>query len=253
MKGLTLAIVGIALTGVIGLQRPQLQQLSRGNERPKEVLLQEEALWQVRLNLFQQMPAFGLDNVFADYLYLDFIQYFGDTPARKQTGSSLVPTFFTGVVDRDPRFLSAYYSFSVANSIYAGRPDLTVSTIEKGLPFISPHQRFAHTVWIYKGTDELLFLGRNKDAQHSYEMAAKWASNHDDPVSQGSAKRSRETAAFLATNPNSKRARAGAWFSILEKALDRETQQFALSQIRSLGGQVLEKDGSLTLKLPKEN
>jgi hypothetical protein len=96
----------------------------------------------------------------------------------------------------------------------------------------------AYFVWLYKGVDEILFLGNAQAAKHSYEMAAQWASLQSTSLSQQIAGQARQTAQFLAHNPNSKRVRASAWATILGNARDDRTRQLALREIQKLGGEV---------------
>jgi hypothetical protein len=67
---------------------------------------------------------------------------------------------------------------------------------------------------------------------------------------QAIAARSRQTAQFLATNPDSRRARVGAWYNILTNAIDDRTRQFAAKQIQALGGTIIQKNGAFQVKLP---
>ena len=126
--------------------------------------------------------------------------------------------------------------------------------IEQGLKSISPETSpLSYYLWIYKGVDEMLFLGDTKAAKYSYEMAAKWAETYNDPASQGRAADARQTADLLAKNPNSKIARIGAWTMVLSSAPDEKTQQRAISQIKALGGEIIiTPEGRLNVKVPKD-
>ena len=79
---------------------------------------------QVSLKTQKLIPTFGFNNLRADLTYLQFVQYFGDQKARKQTGYTLVPSYFDNVVNYDPNFTQANLSLSVANSMYAGQPEM---------------------------------------------------------------------------------------------------------------------------------
>lgn len=120
--------------------------------------VQEEQSTKIWLVTQKNIPSFGFDNLIADWNFLNYIQYFGDEPAREKTGYSLVTDFFEEIVNRDPRFIQAYLQLSTANSIYAGRPDKTVTFLNQILQFISPEtSSLASFIWIYKGIDEILF------------------------------------------------------------------------------------------------
>lgn len=244
------AIASLCAVAIVSLQLPKLN--SQQQQTDKAEYLKQEELERLRLTFIKKMPSFGFNNLLADWVYLNFIQYFGDTSARQQTGYSLSPEYFEIVVQHNPRFINAYFSLSPATSIYAGRPDRSVALIEQGLQSIDPKiEPKAYLLWLYKGVDELLFLGDSKAARRSYQMAAEWASTFTN--NPQIAARVRETAQFLAKNPQSVQARIGAWTMILSNARDDATRQIAILNIQKLGGEVtITSDGMLQIKTPVE-
>ena len=235
------------LVGIIFLQNLHLNKV---NAAKIANYSREEQSAKVILDAQKNMPSFGFKNLVANWNFLKFIQYFGDGEARQQTGYSLIPDYFEIMVKQDPRFIKAYISLSSANSIYAAQPDKSVTLMNEVLKSISPDiSPLAHYIWIYKGVDEILFLGDLKAAQHSYEMAAKWASLQGEEVT---AARARETAQFLANNPDSKKAQISAWTTILSNARDEKTQQRAIEEIKALGAQIkITPQGEMQIKLPE--
>jgi hypothetical protein len=247
----------VAAVGVIHFQITRLTALSSQNSQSQsksEHLAEEQAI-QYNLRTWQKTPRFGFDNLVANWTFLNFIQYFGDDTARKSTGYTVTPEFFKVIVKRDPLFLGMYPYLSPSVTLFAGQPQQTVMLIEQGIKAIpSQLQPEAYFLWQAKGTDELLFLGRNDAAQNSYEQAANWASRSSDPQIQAIADRSRQTARFLASNPDSRRARVASWFNILTNAIDDSTRQFAVQQITALGGKIsVAENGALQVKLPKQD
>ncbi len=253
---LPILIVLLAGGGIVRLQVNRLAQLEARANQPqtKAEYLREEAQTLSGLKLLAKVPSLGFDNLIADWSFLSFIQYFGDDKARPQTGYKVSPEFFKLAVDRDPRFLGMYSYLSAGVTLYAGKPQETVRLLQQGAAAMPPAmQPDAYFLWQAKGTDELLFLGRSADARKSYETAAKWASQSPKPELQAIAARSRRTAQFLASNPDSRRARVGSWFNILTNAIDDPTRQFALHQITVLGGKISVQNGALQVKLPKKD
>jgi hypothetical protein len=253
-----LPICTVLLTGggIVWLQVSRLAQLEARANQPqtKAEYLREEQQTHAGLQFLAKVPALGFDNLIADWSFLSFIQYFGDDKARPQTGYKVTPEFFKLAVARDPRFLGMYSYLSAGVTLYAGKPQETVRLLQQGTQSIPPAmQPDAYFLWQAKGTDELLFLGRSSDAQKSYETAAAWASQSPTADLQAIAARSRRTAQFLASNPDSRRARVGSWFNILTNAIDDPTRQFALRQIKALGGTIQIQNGALQVKLPKED
>jgi hypothetical protein len=248
----TPTVICLCATALISLQLPKLN--AQKQQTDKAEYLKQEELEKLRLSLIKKIPTFGFNNLLADWVFLNFMQYFGDGLARQQTGYSLSPDYFEIVVDRDPRFINAYLYLSPATSLFAGRPDRSVALFEKGLQSISPETApKAYFLWLYKGIDELLFLGDYQAAQRSYKIAAQWASISQEKNSDKVAARARETAQFLVKNPRSVQARIGAWVTVLSNAHDNATRELAIQNIKKLGGKVtITPDGTLQIKGPVE-
>ncbi len=251
----TIAIIALSLTGIIWLQLSRIQPQST-TLTPTEYQ-QKEQLEKLQLDVFKGLPALGFDNLLADWLYLRFIQYFGDGEARKQTGYALSANYLELVAERDPLFIDALLKLAGATSIFAGEPKKTITALEKSLVLV-PAKLDApvyppYYLWLYKGIDELLFLGDTKAAQKSYTMASNWAQTYDDEVSQSLAARTKDTVKFLQKNPKSKIAQIGAWSMVLSSTADVKTQQRALQEIQALGGKILvSPEGQISIVVPKE-
>lgn len=242
----------LSLVGVISLQQKQVQVITENLDRNYK---QEEDKEKVALELQKKMPRLGFDNLFADWNYLQFIQYFGDTPAREEVGYTLVPEYFEAIVKDDPRFVQALLTLSTANTLYGVSPVTTVKLLNEAVSQIKPEDNpMSPYLWSYKGVDEMLFLGESQEAQKSYETAAEWALRTNDPDKEAVAQRNRETAEFLATNPDSKKARVSAWMFILAGGINEETQKLAIMEIRALGGKFsLTEEGMLKVEFPEED
>lgn len=248
-----LVIVGGICT-IISLQIPKLNSLKvTTQEVLPETWQQEEKLIKSRLATWQQIPTFGFDNLFADWVFIEFLEYFGDEEARQVTGYKLSPDYFQVVVDKDPRFRQAYLFLFVSNVMYAGMPERSLDLIEQGLQSMTPEiPDRSYFIWRNKGATELLFLNDSQAAQESYAKAAEWASTYPDNISQNVASLSRRTAEFLATNPDSKPAQISSWLGVLETAVDEKTRTKAIQRIKELGGKIeINPDGSVKVQLPQ--
>lgn len=247
-----LLLATIFASGVVTLQKSQLK--TEETKLTKAEYLQQDKARLASLNALKSIPSFGFDNLLADWTYLQFLDYFGDSEARETVGYSLSPEYFEAVVDRDPRFVRAYFHLSPATSIFAGKADRSVALLEQGLKFLSPEiHEDAYYLWIYKGIDENLFLGDTKAAQKSYETAAEWAEKTDTPRAKSSAINARQTAQFLAQDPDSVVAQIGAWTMVLTSTSDEKTIQKAIQNIERLGGQVIATgNGEISVQLPPE-
>jgi hypothetical protein len=238
--------VGVFLALTATLQWQRLEQHRQQAETAPETVERLEMLQASQLNLLKKTPAFGFDNLLADWTFLQFLQYFGDEPARQQTGYRLSPEFFEVIVKNDPLYTLYYLFLSASSSIYAADPGRSVLLMEEGLQSMTPEIPIdSFIVWRYKAIDELLFLGDGEAARQSYLKAAEWAEQSSHPEAAEVARLSRESAEFLANNPTSKSARINAWVNVLLNAVDGSTQQLAIQKIEELGGTITIENGEL--------
>jgi len=249
----TLGLASLLLVcglGIARLQQPKLQVLS-GSDLDTRDYEQEINKQDIKVNLLKNLPAFGFDNLFADWGMLQFIQYYGDEEARTQTGYHLSPDYLEIIVNNDPRFTLAYMIISPASSINAGRPDRTVSLMDRGLKSLTPDIAKAYYVWLYKGVDELLFLGYIPEAKKSYSMAEDWANRAGNEFITSLA---RDTVQFLSTKPDSRKAQVGAWFMVYANVPDKETKALAKRNIERLGGKLIfHENGRVQAIAPKND
>jgi hypothetical protein len=252
----TSAVAVLSLVAVCLLQVPQLNKLIDSPKTASLASLSEETqVEKSRLNILKHLPAFGFDNLIADWTFINFLQYFGDDEAREKTGYRLSPEFFEVIIKKDPRFLQVYPFLSASTSIYSAMPERSVELMNQGLKSVSPQvPQNSYYIWRYKALDELLFLGDAKAAQNSFATAAQWASKYSDEQSQQVAAISRRTAEYLARNPQSKSAQIAAWTMVFNQAVDDTTRKLATKKIESLGGKIVkDKQGKLQIIMPKDD
>jgi hypothetical protein len=245
----------LCILGVSSLQFPRMRKLTRTQQViSKELLESEIKSEKTRLDFIKKVPTFGYNNLIADWIYLDFLQYFGDDKIRAKSGYSLSPEYFEIILKHDPRFQLAYLSLSTSTSMYAGMPERSISITEEGLKHLSPWlPDRSYYIWRYKAIDELLFLGNSQAARKSFESAADWASQHTDVESKLSARVSQGTAQFLDRNPNSKYAQISAWGMVLENGVDQSSRKRAVSAIQKLGGEVISTPQGNKIKFPQKD
>ena len=245
-------IVG-AFAVIVYLQVPQLASLKRqGANLSKAQLQQAEADLKTQLLIAKTLPTFVFDNIIADWHFINFVQYFGDTEVRSQAGYGAAMEYFDVMLDRDPRFLYAYFYLSSTGSLYAGQPEKSVSLMNGGLKSLSPKvPDRGYYIWRLKAVDELLFLGKVPDARNSMLTAANWARQSSTAEGQNVARLSQGTAAYLARNPNSKQAQFDAWNMVLGAAVDDFVIKRAIVGIRSTGGKVtISPSGEFKVEAP---
>ncbi|RUR77884.1 hypothetical protein PCC6912_37650 [Chlorogloeopsis fritschii PCC 6912] len=238
------------------LQYPRLQHFIAIKQNASlETLEKEINIEKTRLNILKKTPSFGYDNLIANWVYLNFLQYFGDEEGRAKTGYSLSPEYFEVILKRDPRFLQAYLGLSISTSMYSAMPERSIGLMEEGLKSLSPKvPHRAYYVWRYKGIDELLFLGNAQASEQSFTEAASWASKYTDEESKRIAYFSYKTADFLHKKPNSKYAQISTWVMVLNNQVDEKARKRVIREIEALGGEIIKNDdGTIRIKLPEKD
>jgi len=258
MRSVRLAInigaIAAFLATTLALQIPRLHQKLVGQTLESD--LKDLEREKTRLQILNQLPAGGLgfNNLIADFVYLQYLQYFGDDIARQKhkTGFGLSPDYFQIIIKRDPRHVYSYLFMSTGVSMFAAQPRKAIELYKLGLPFISPETQYdAYTVWRRKALDEFLFLGDSASARQSYLKAAEYADRATFPPdalpeTKFVAQASRDSAEFLRKDPNSKPARIAAWTTVLQGAVDKKTAQIAVNELDQLGMKVIiDSNGAL--------
>jgi hypothetical protein len=216
---------------IITLQSDRYKQVAEQVAKPNYLQQEEKSL--TALNLRKIIPTFGFDNLVADSIYLEFIQYFGDETARKETGYSLVSEYFTIIADRDSQFVEAYVTLSAANSMYAGKADRTVEFMNQILQKTPNQTQDLHLIWSLKAMDETIFLGDIQTARHSYQQAATSALQQYS-ASSNVVIFNQEKARFLATNPDPTLAQITAWNSVLPHVIKESERKIIRDRLQVL-------------------
>ncbi|PZO40321.1 MAG: hypothetical protein DCF17_12040 [Shackletoniella antarctica] len=248
------ALFAALLLGLAVSQRQWLATLQDRSTAAQSYERQDQAT-AATLALAQKLPTFGFDNLVADWFFLQFLQYFGDTEVRAVAGYDLSPEFFKVVIPNDPYYRMFYLFLSGSTSNFAAQPEQSVAIIAQGLERLTPTlPNDSFYVWRYKGVDELLYLADGEAAQQSFQAAADWARQSSHPDAEFIAANSQGTADFLALNPVSKQAQANAWASVLANAFDDATRQRAINRIEELGGTVtISESGGISLQMPPDD
>ena len=246
-----MTIAAAAITGIIKLQQPQLQQLSARDVASPEDQRQES----LNLSLMNRSPSFGLDNILADWAFLNFVQYDGDTATRKAVGYPLAPKYFEMITRLDPRFVDSYVFLSSIMSYQMGMPKEAIALMDRGTSALTPkdHPR-AFLVWRLKGLDQLLMANDLDASQFSYDQAGDWALASSDASVRAVGPIFKQTAEFIRTDPNNKTVLLWSWSAIYDQAVvtrDEVTQARAREMLLKIGA-IERKDekGSVYFSLP---
>ncbi|NEQ40227.1 MAG: hypothetical protein F6K40_29875 [Okeania sp. SIO3I5] len=234
-----LAVPITALVGIISLQvfwPPEDSPLKEKVVLDSTDAVLAEQKKALQLNLLKASPTFGFDNLIADWVFLQFLQYFGDDAARNETGFSLSEDYFDIITRLDPRWVDIYLFLSNSLSIYEAKPKVAIEYMTRGTNVLSPEiDPKAWQVWRFKGMDQLLLAGDIPGAIRSHEMAAEWT---DNTSYQEFSSLFRNTAEFLKTDPDSKLIKFNAWLWVYYQTRDSRVQERAQQEIIKLGGKV---------------
>lgn len=247
---LPLSLGTICILAIANLQSSEKTKLLETTQSKNTYLQQEEGL-RLKLSLLQKTPAFGFDNLVADWTMLQFLQYFGDGEARDITGYSLCADYLDIIVENDPLFSRAYTIISPASSMFAGTPERTIAAMNRGLAQMPSTHPDGYFIWLYKGVDEILFMGDLSAAEKSYRMSAQWAKESGNERIVASAN---DTIKFLASKPDVRQAQANVWFLVWSNNKDVRIRRLAEARITSLGGQfAIDANGTVSMIPPKIN
>lgn len=253
---LRLGLTTLTLTVVAFMQQDALRQLQAqtGEQLTDAEYERQNAQTITQMRLLANLPSFGFDNLVADWAFLQFLQFFGDSAARQVTGYDDVPAFFKVIIAKDPRFAQTYPYLSTALTVYAGQPQTSVALMDRGLAAMDPaYQPTAYLGWVFRAMDELLFLGKGQAAAESYDRAAAWAEMNPDPQVRAAADYYRSLAQTLRRDPDSRMAQINAWIWALVNAVSDRSRQTAIENIERLGGKVSRlPDGTWQIRHPED-
>jgi hypothetical protein len=255
--GILFNILLIALT-VLGILILQNQSINKNQQvLTTESYQQQDKKDRQKLNIISLLPTFGLQNIWADWIFLQFIQYFGDGKARLATDYDQCPLYFKTIVGQDPRFVDAINYLDVCTSIFAGYPLESIQYMKNSLPKMKAKMEGVrirpYYIWRSLGIGQLLFQGKPLEAAQSYQRAIDWAKIYQDSESNNFINNLQQSVNFLAKNPDSKMAQIGAWASVLGNNPDEKTLKRVTKEVEALGGTVkIGLDGQVKFIVPEE-
>ncbi|MBD2654406.1 hypothetical protein H6G45_13120 [Synechocystis sp. FACHB-383] len=251
----SILLVTVSLSCVIHLQSLSIINI-KDSARSQDRSLQVENK-KLKITTLGKTPSLGFSNLMADWLYLQFIQYFGDNEAREKSGYSLIADYFEQIINKDPLFNNAISRLDVALSLFAGEPQESVNLLADTLkrqPITFKSSVPTYYLWRAKGNNELLFLGDTDAAKESYLKSIKSAQAYNTEDSRRIVEISKRSIEFLKSNPDSEFARITAWMNILSNNPDQKTIRRVTEEIAALGGKVeVLEDGVIQIKMPQKD
>lgn len=228
--GINAAIALGATVAIVLLQRSTIERAAQGLEDP--VVAQDRTRSQ--LQLAAKLPTLGFDNFLGNWAFLSYLQYFGDSDVRAQTGFTANEDYFEVMTLRDPRFTTLAPFISAGVAYYGAKPEKSVAFMTRMTNAIAPKvQEDGFWVWRFKALDQYLLLNDIPSTIQSLEMAASWAEVNGK--NREIAGYFRDSANFLRRDPNVISVRFFAWNEVYQNAVDPLVIQRSEQELVKMG------------------
>jgi hypothetical protein len=251
-------LAGLCLS-VLLLLSPQIKDRARGKVSPSQDQglsgHSSENQGQISSRIYGQIYdravspcpfTLGYDRLLADYYWLAFISYIGDSRARELDNYSQADRYLDIVTRLDCHFIEAYWFCAFTVGADEGKPDLAQKIIDRGiaanasdwtLPFIG-------------GFNQYLFAGNDKVAARYYRMAARfphapaWLSHQAAILERGIPRIYKQISTWEniynaqespLVRQKARETLASLWLSLYRTAPTAELKNKASDALRSLG------------------
>jgi tetratricopeptide (TPR) repeat protein len=204
---------------------------------------QQDIREDIVLDTFAKLPDFGNRNLIADFLWLRFAQYFGDTQARARSGYGLNYRYLKTITDRNPHFENAYRVANLAVAYRMGRTDLADDLLAKGIQ-ANPD---AYLLWQTRGFLHFLYTGDIAKAVYCFRRNAGLAVAVGGNSQQHWGNYWFAMSKYLEVSKSNTWTRRQIWAEVYANSSDSSTQTLALNQLDKLGV-FLSKDGRMVAR-----
>jgi tetratricopeptide (TPR) repeat protein len=141
-------VICLGLIGVLQWPRSDLSKRTDSVLTAPPVLPKAEAI---------KPFLFGMDNLVADWYWLQYVQYFGDSAAREKTNFDYCDDYLELITALDPKFVKAYAAASYAVAGMQENPDKALKILARGIQ-INPaaegswelYRNYAGVAFLYK-------------------------------------------------------------------------------------------------------
>jgi tetratricopeptide (TPR) repeat protein len=168
---------------------------------------------------------FGMDNLVADWYWLQYVQYFGDSAARKKTNFDYCDDYLELITALDPKFVKAYAAADYAVAGMQENPDKALKILARGI-LINPA---AEGSWeLYRNYAGVAFLYK-KDLPTAAKYFTKAADAPGAPVVF------RSFAAAFYNKMNDKERAMNLWIQYYREAPTQELKDKTKKKLTDLG------------------
>lgn len=206
-------------------------------------LVEQDSSEEITLDTLEKLPNLGNRNLVADFLWLRFSQYFGDTQARAKSGYGLSYKYLKAITDKDPHFANAYRIANLAIAYKMGRTDLAEALLIKGIR-ANPD---AYLLWQARGFLHFLYTGDIAKAVYSFRRNAGLAVAVGGNRLQYWGNYWFAMSRYLEVSKSNVWTRRQIWMEVYTNASDAITKGLALAQLGKLGV-FQSKDGRLVAR-----
>ena len=117
-----------------------------------------------------RLVAMGFDKLLADYYWLSFISYYGDSAGRDKDNYALADRYLDLITSLDPQFVQPYWFVAFAVGEEQGNPRKAAEILKKG---VDANQNNWYLPFI-AGFNQYMFAGDEISAAKYYRMASKY-------------------------------------------------------------------------------
>jgi tetratricopeptide (TPR) repeat protein len=221
---------------------PVFWMQARASQQSRDAI-QQDTSEDATLDTFAKLPDFGNRNLIADFLWLRFTQYFGDTPLRVKSGYGLSYKYLKTVTDKDPHFENAYRVANLAVAYRMGRPDLADALLAKGIQ----QNPDSYLLWQTRGFLHFLYTGDITKAVYCFRKNAGLAVAVGGNRLQHWGNYWLAMSRYLEASKSNVWTRRQIWSEVYATSVDESTKALALNQLDALGV-LLRKDGRLVAR-----
>ena len=220
--------IGLLLAAILGLQGLTIQE-TRSSFTDEYVVRQEQ-----NFAIASAMDAIGLGNLAASWLWLEFVQYYGDTPTRQQQGYGLAYDYLDKITQLDEHFFWAYRYVSPAVGFSAGQPRRVEQLLQRGIETLDPEsQADGYRLYLDLAINYFLLIGDVEAGREAYYAAGEWYERAGLEGDQPEIWRA--LGDRLVASPDSQEVRFKVWTQVLNLSADPVTQERALIELGQLG------------------
>ncbi len=221
-------VIGLLSAAILGLQGLTIQE-TRSGFTDEYVVRKEQ-----NFAIASALEGIGLSNLAASWLWMEFVQYYGDSPRRRQQGYGLTYDYLDKITQLDEEFYWAYRYISSAVGFSAGQPQRAEQLIQRGLEHLDPQkQPDGYRLYLDLAINYFILIGDAEAGRGAYYAAAEW---YEQAGLEGNAPELwRALGDRLVESPNSKQVRFTVWNQVLNLSDDPVTRERALIELGALG------------------